>query len=173
MPLSMELGKNDFSDDSDKPSHCWVPDARPYASHAQPGTIYRENVQFCCFLARFTKLGPVIFPSNILHIPSNTRPPNPQRQLPWDIASPTARDSHRARWHCRSHPGVISPSLDLVQPCIQQLFVPPNHQSAVEKVSVSMKKEDSLIFRWSATLNLKDVGSRFVQRQIWMWGDLL
>ena len=78
----MELGKNDFSKDSDKPCHCWVLVPSPYASRAQLGIIYRENLQFCCLLATLIKLGPVIFPFSILHIPLNISPLNPQGQHP-------------------------------------------------------------------------------------------
>lgn len=83
MPLSaVELGKNDFSNHSDKPSHCWVLVPSPYTSQAQPGIIYRENLQFSCLLARFMKLGPVIYSFNILPIPLNISPLNPQGQYP-------------------------------------------------------------------------------------------
>lgn len=148
----------------------------PYTSHAQLGRIYREDHQFCCLLARFIKLGPVIFPFNILHTPLNISPLNPQGQHPWDLTFPATRDSHLAGGLCRSNPGVILSSLDLVQPQVRQVFGSPNQQSAIEKVSVSMRKWDRI---WSfadliqVILNLKDVGSAFVQRQVWIWGELL
>lgn len=44
LPLSaMDLGKNDFSNASDKSCHCWVLVLSPYASHVLSGTICRKT----------------------------------------------------------------------------------------------------------------------------------